>query len=54
MWQYFKAQLEFTFSNSTTKTLEFGVNYDIDTRTNQWCHSGVFIANFEDILHLVL
>ena len=25
-----------------------------DTRTRHWCRSGIFIVNFEHILHLVL
>ena len=50
-------QSAFTWSKLTIETLEQGVKYVKTTMTPErqdWRRSGVFIVNFEHILHLVL
>ena len=43
-------QLVFTCSKLTKERVEQGVKDD----ESQWCHSGVFIINFEHFSHLFL
>ena len=46
------SQPAFTCSNLTIETLEQGMIY-VQPERRQWCHSGVFIVNFEHISHFI-
>ena len=49
------SQSGFTCPKLRMKTLEQGVNmFKVNTKDTRWRRSGVFIVNFEDLLHLIL